>query len=235
MIRQLLLPVLLLAAFASLSAALRGDTDHGHPMYDAFQKATSTMPEGDRLLIEKGIQQSRADTFAALDQHLAEQQQQKHRRDSRSLQDAYMPTRSCGEVIATATVEEISAMVEGYVQVLFPNPEEAALASVARTTLFANLKYNIQAVKVCMSCAEAKASGFLTDDQISSEDRFGFGKYCAETAYGYEAVRSRIIRRETIFVVVTVCCWELLQWPPRTSVERESRQEPGRGLIIYFH
>ena len=165
--------------------------DHGQPIYDSLRHLLDANPTLERKLkdldqkINDGVRRKILEKIAA-------QEQERNRK----LQEFYMPERECNQVIAITTPTEVNAIAQGYLdQVLGaegggePDASTQALLSQASAILTGSVKYNIHAVKVCMSCAELMASGMLTDEQMMNKDRYGFGKYCAETEYGYNAVR----------------------------------------------
>ena len=103
----------------------------------------------------------------------------------------------CGEVITTTTKDEINAIAEFYVNILFSGDNAANIGfkDLATMTLFANIKYDIQVVKLCMSCKEAKEESdtLLSDYNIDGDDdRYSFSKYCNENEYGYDAIHSTL-------------------------------------------
>ena len=123
-----------------------------------------------------------------------------HRRRRRHLQQQGNAAAStgmyeCGEIITTTTKDEINSIAEFYVNILFSGENEANIGfkDLATMTLFANIKYDIQVVKLCMSCKEAKESGILSDYNIDDgDDRYSFSKYCNENEYGYDAIHSTL-------------------------------------------
>jgi hypothetical protein len=94
--------------------------------------------------------------------------------------------RECGEVVASVTLAEVNMFLGVYVNALFPDPADTATRQIAASTLLANVKYGFEAVKVCMTCAEAME--VLSDEQLASSAIHSYSSYCSEEKYGYGAV-----------------------------------------------
>ena len=119
-----------------------------------------------------------------------EEMYQGYRSDDRRRELQFQSTRACGEVITTTTADEISALADFYVSTLFSDPGQAGLADLARTTLFSEIKYDIQVVKLCKSCADMTAdqASATRSDSDGAGSQYNFDYYCSADMYGYDAV-----------------------------------------------
>jgi len=86
------------------------------------------------------------------------------------------PTRQCGQALGT-TPREVISLVMGFLG--------QALGNV---TLDQTVNYDVQTMKLCGSCESVASTELLADTDVT-----GFGSYCAEGSYGYDATHSGLL------------------------------------------
>jgi hypothetical protein len=176
-----------------------------NPVREIFRREGNPVDEGHlrHLLTPEGDAAFR-DSLKSLNDAI-------HSHVLRKLQDLpppFEPTRACNEFFATTTAEEVREIADLYFLALFPpGSENESLVDVARAVLLSQVKYDIKVAKVCMSCSEARS--VVTSEQANNVEKYGFGTYCADGAFGSDAVRRCCFQSScdagSVMLLVTDC------------------------------
>lgn len=159
----------------------------GNPLLKVSRKEAVTVDDDHyhqlrRLLTPEGkaaFQDSLKSLNDAIHSHLV--------RNLQELPPPFEPARACNEFFTTVTAEEVAQIVELYFLALFPpGSENESLVDVARSVLLSQAKYDMKVAKVCMSCADAR--NVIASDLANNVENYGFGTYCADGAFGSDAV-----------------------------------------------
>jgi hypothetical protein len=88
------------------------------------------------------------------------------------------PTRTCGQDVTLATVDQINAMASAFVGLFLP----ASSAALALSAIQSIVQYDVQATVVCASCDEIMMQ-YDGSNRIDNSSKFGFPSYCGSGTF----------------------------------------------------
>lgn len=103
------------------------------------------------------------------------------------------PTRSCGEIIGTATRDDVVAVASQMLQSLFPDGTQLAVfRPTALNLLTTTARFGFQAQVVCGSCSEIEQL-YSGNSLLSNSNPNGWQTYCAPGRFGANETHSGLL------------------------------------------
>jgi hypothetical protein len=98
--------------------------------------------------------------------------------------------RACNQQFSVAQSAELLLLVDFFLELVLG--ADSLLLGVAQNAISSAIKFDIAAIKVCLSCEDIGGLD-LEADALSNDSTYGFLSYCAEDSYGYTATHSALV------------------------------------------